>query len=117
MTLILDEKLSELVANIENFVTGTTDSLTLYSEHKLDNTYVLTPKAYKVPVRIEVVARTDSSNIRLKYGRGQIIFNWERNHDSLRCSEPSKGGAYNNLNGRVSNTAHIFKRHRDKQQY
>jgi len=100
-TIMLDEKLSELVANIDNFVTVTADGLTLYNAHKLDNTYVLTPKAYKVPVRIEAVARTDSSNIRLKYGRGQIIFNWERNHDSLRCSEPSKGRAYNNLNGRI----------------
>ncbi|MFF2480966.1 VOC family protein [Paenibacillus sp. NPDC058071] len=101
MDTMLEEKLSDLTANIENYVTETNDGLSLYQEHHLDKTYVLTPRAYKVPVRIEAVARTDSSNIRLKYAKGQIIFNWERNHDSLRCGEPSKGGAYNNMNGSI----------------
>ncbi|GGG58040.1 VOC family protein [Paenibacillus radicis (ex Gao et al. 2016)] len=101
MTAALEEKLLDLTANIENYVSATSDGLSLYQGHHLDKTYVLTPRAYKVPMRIEAVARTDSSNIRLKYGKGQIIFNWERNHDSLRCGEPSKGGAYNNMNGRI----------------
>ncbi len=101
MKITLEEKLSDLTANIENYTTKTNDGLSLYQEHHLDKTYVLTPRAYKVPVRIEAVARTDSSNIRLKYAKGQIIFNWERNHDSLRCGEPSKGAAYNNMNGRI----------------
>lgn len=97
----LQEKLSELTANVDNYVTEKNGILTLYHEHQLDKTYVLTPRAYKVPVRIEAVARTDSSNIRLKYAMGQLIFNWERNHDSLRCVEPAKGKAHHNMNGRV----------------
>ncbi|MFF2092193.1 VOC family protein [Paenibacillus sp. NPDC058174] len=101
MTATLEEKLSDLNASIANYVTETSDGLSLYKEHHLDKTYVLTPRAYRVPVKIEAVARTDSSNIRLKYGKGQIIFNWERNHDSLRCGEPSKGRAFNNMNGRI----------------
>lgn len=101
MTAALVERLSDLIANVDNYITETKEGLSLFHEHHLDKTYALTPRAYKVPVRIEAVARTDSSNIRLKYAKGQVIFNWERNHDSLRCGEPAKGGAYNNTNGRI----------------
>jgi len=101
MTTTQIEKLSELTPTIDNYVTETSEGLSLYHEYQLDKTYVLTPRAYTVPARIEAIARTDSSNIRLKYGNGQLIFNWERNHDSLRCSEPAKGSAHQNLNGRV----------------
>jgi|GEM_PF-1481329 len=67
------------------------DGYTLDSGEKLDNVYIVTPSAYKVPFRLETVARTDMHNIRLMYGKARLIFNWERNFDSLRANEPAKG--------------------------
>jgi hypothetical protein len=36
--------------------------------------YVRTPKAYKVPLKIEVDAKTNSTNLRLHYAKGQVIY-------------------------------------------
>jgi len=36
-----------------------------------------TPKTYQPPVEITVVAKTDSTNLRLAYAADQIIFNWD----------------------------------------
>lgn len=80
----------------------TDEGYMLDSGDHMDNRYIWTPKAYQVPVRIEVVAQTDSSNIRIKYAKAQFIFNWERNYDHLRATEPSKGKTCHQLGaGRV----------------
>jgi len=47
-----------------------------------------------VPFRADIVAKTDSTNIRLGYGRqGLVIFNWELKPDTLRYHDPVKGFA------------------------
>jgi len=43
-----------------------------------------TPQSYRPPVEIKVVAKTDSTNLRLAYAADQIIFNWEMNRSQLR---------------------------------
>jgi hypothetical protein len=43
-----------------------------------------TPKTYQPPVEITVVAKTDSTNLRLAYAADQIIFNWEDDTSQLR---------------------------------
>ena len=41
-------------------------------------------QAYRPPIEITVVAKTDSTNLRLGYAAEQIIFNWEMNPSQLR---------------------------------
>jgi hypothetical protein len=52
-----------------------------------------TPEIYKPPVEITVVAKTDSTNLRLAYAADQIIFNWELDQSQLRVD----GGPANGL--------------------
>lgn len=55
-------------------------------------TAVMTPDELRVPVRIDVVARTDKDNLRLYFGeRGEVIFNWELNGKELRVHDPATG--------------------------
>lgn len=56
-----------------------------------DGGYAVTPRNYKVPFTIEAVAKTDSTNIRLKFYEGQVILNWENNPDELRWHDPLTG--------------------------
>lgn len=52
------------------------------------DTYMLeTPDKYTLPIRIDMKAKTDSTNIRLYFGSGQIIFNWEYKQDELRIHD------------------------------
>lgn len=45
---------------------------------------IRTEATFKPPVEITVVAKTDSTNLRLGYAADQMIFNWERNPHELR---------------------------------
>lgn len=64
--------------------------------------YVQTPEVYQVPVKIEVVAKTDSTNLRLHFGKGQIILNWEEDPDTFVIHEPVMGHDYKVKNqGRI----------------
>lgn len=52
-----------------------------------------TPGAFRPPVEINVLAKTDSTNIRLVYAADQLIFNWENDPEQLRVD----GGPANGL--------------------
>jgi hypothetical protein len=43
-----------------------------------------TPGTFRPPVEITVVAKTDSTDLRLGYAADQIIFNWELDREQLR---------------------------------
>ncbi|MDF2721014.1 MAG: hypothetical protein K0Q59_689 [Paenibacillus sp.] len=60
-----------------------------------DDGFVVAPGTYSVPLKIDLVAKTDSTNIRLKYGKGAVILNWECNDNELRVHDPVKD-KYNN---------------------
>ncbi|CAG7615120.1 Ig-like domain-containing protein [Paenibacillus allorhizosphaerae] len=53
-----------------------------------DDGFVAVPGKYAIPVKIDLVAKTDSTNIRLKYGKGVAILNWECNDNELRVHDP-----------------------------
>ncbi|ARU60791.1 hypothetical protein CBW65_06565 [Tumebacillus avium] len=53
--------------------------------------YVQTRESYQVPLQIEVVAKTDSTNLRLHFGKGQIILNWEEDPNCFVIHEPVMG--------------------------
>jgi hypothetical protein len=43
-----------------------------------------TPGTFQPPVEITIVAKTDSTNLRIAYAADQVIFNWERDGQQLR---------------------------------
>lgn len=47
------------------------------------------PIVVRAPVRIRVVGKTDSTNLRLHFHRGELIFNWECNVRELRVHDPA----------------------------
>jgi hypothetical protein len=57
-----------------------------------DNTWAMTIKEYATPLRIRLRARTDSTNIRLRYGFGGVIFNWEAGPDQLVIADLLRPG-------------------------
>ena len=61
-----------------------------------------TTEAFSFPLRIDVTVKTDSSNIRLYYKDGRVIFNWEINRDELKIHDilTGKGYGYHGI-GRV----------------
>jgi hypothetical protein len=50
-----------------------------------------TPETLHVPVRIDVLAKTDDNNLRLRFAKGELIFNWELNRRELRHHDPATG--------------------------
>ncbi|WP_127534216.1 VOC family protein [Paenibacillus kobensis] len=88
---VMNQEVLEVMASGHWMAQKNEEGYTLDSGEKLDNVYIVTPKAYKVPFRLEAVARTDTHNIRFMYGKAKLIFNWERDFDSLRANEPAKG--------------------------
>lgn len=45
---------------------------------------ISTRQRFAAPIRVRVVAMTDSTNIRIAYAADQVIFNWEKDPDQLR---------------------------------
>ena len=51
-----------------------------------------TAQHFQVPCRMDVVAKTDSTNVRLYFGdKGMVIYNWEVNKDQLWFHDPADG--------------------------
>lgn len=50
-----------------------------------------TPDKYTLPLQIDVKAKTDSTNLRLYFGNGEIILNWEYKEDELRVTDVHNG--------------------------
>ena|SRR2546423_3432987 len=57
------------------------------------NDRLTTPAIFRPPVEIIIVAKTDSSNLRIAYAADQVIFNWELNPQELRVD----GGPANGM--------------------
>jgi hypothetical protein len=58
-----------------------------------DGDRLSTPESFKPPVEITIVAKTDSTNLRMAYAADQVIFNWEMDREQLRID----GGPANGL--------------------
>ncbi|MDF2716072.1 MAG: hypothetical protein K0R28_2997, partial [Paenibacillus sp.] len=52
------------------------------------------PEAVTIPARIDLTAKTNSTNIRIKFGSGQVILNWECITGELRIHDPILGYSY-----------------------
>jgi hypothetical protein len=72
--------------------TGRKSSLTSEGLELRERTKVMTPEEHRVPLRIDLVAKTENDNLRLFFGdRGEVIFNWELNGRELRVHDPATG--------------------------
>ena len=49
-----------------------------------DSQKYVTPDIFRPPVDISIVAKTDSTNLRMAYAASQVIFNWEMDRSQLR---------------------------------
>lgn len=49
------------------------------------------PFVMRPPFAIRVIGKTDSTNLRLHWHRGEVIFNWECNVRELRVHDPATG--------------------------
>ena len=58
------------------------------------NDRLVTPGSFRPPVEITIVAKTDSSNLRISYAADQVIFNWEANHRELRIDGGPANGTH-----------------------
>jgi hypothetical protein len=60
-----------------------------------------TPDAFRPPVEITIVAKTDSTNLRIGYAADQVIFNWEVNRGQLRVDGGPADGQHTSAAGEI----------------
>ena len=70
----------------ERTMTGTT---VLEGSEKL-----VSPDSFRPPIEITIVAKTDSTDLRIGYAADQVIFNWELNTDQLRVDGGPANGQH-----------------------
>lgn len=68
---------------------------------------ISTRPTFKPPVEITVVAKTDSTNIRLAYAADQVIFNWEVDPSQLRVDGGPADGQYKPGAGRIPSGQYV----------
>lgn len=60
-----------------------------------------TPENFEPPVEITIVAKTDSTNLRLCYAADQVIFNWELDPHQLRVDGGPADGRHRANSGLI----------------
>jgi hypothetical protein len=55
---------------------------------------ITTRATFKPPVQITIVAKTDTTNLRMGYAANQVIFNWEVNKQEFRVDGGPAGGKH-----------------------
>jgi hypothetical protein len=92
-----------LLAGVAWFAFATLTKVTvLNGEH-----HFYTRQAYCPPIEITVVAKTDSTNLRLGYAADQIIFNWELNQNQLRVDGGPANGLHKDGAGRIPKNKYV----------
>lgn len=66
-----------------------------------DSDKLVTPESFRPPVDITIVAKTDSTNLRMAYAADQVIFNWELNRNQLRVDGGPAGGHHTDGAGQI----------------
>jgi clan AA aspartic protease (TIGR02281 family) len=62
---------------------------------------ITTARTFSPPVKLTIIAQTDSTNLRISYAADQIIFNWEMNQDQLRIDGGPAGGRHTDRAGKI----------------
>jgi hypothetical protein len=71
------------------------------------NERLTTPGKFKAPVEIKIVAKTDSTNLRMAYAAKQVIFNWERDREQLRVDGGPAAGIHKAGAGRIPEDEYV----------
>jgi len=69
--------------------------------------HLYSQQSYRPPVEITVVAKTDSTNLRLGYAADQIIFNWELDQNQLRVDGGPANGLHKMGAGRIPKNKYV----------
>ena len=68
----------------------------------LENSDTLTsPETFRPPVEITIVAKTDSTNLRISYAADQVVFNWEAHIDQLQVNGGPADGQHRKGVGQI----------------
>jgi len=57
----------------------------------MDGLFAMTAKRYRVPFLLDVTAKTDSTNIQLRFAKGRVILNWDHNPEDMKYNDPADG--------------------------
>ena len=68
---------------------------------------LVSPDFFRPPVEITIVAKTDSTNLRIGYAADQVIFNWEENSDQLRVDGGPANGQHVEGAGRIPKDKYV----------
>ena len=66
------------------------------------------PDSFRPPVEITIVAKTDSTNLRIGYAADQIIFNWEVDKDQLRVDGGPADGQHVKGAGQIPEDKYVM---------
>lgn len=67
------------------------DGAVVLSSPAEDDSFFQTRRKFRPPFVVRMRATTDSTNLRLYYSAGMVIFNWEVNRTELRVHDPATG--------------------------
>ncbi|MCD6052220.1 MAG: hypothetical protein K0Q55_3638 [Verrucomicrobia bacterium] len=88
--------------DLEYDAVNTPDGIVLRGVEKLS-----TPERFEPPVEIKIIAKTDSTNLRLVYAADQVIFNWEDNREQLRVDGGPAGGQHRTGMGNLPTNEYV----------
>jgi hypothetical protein len=66
-----------------------------------------TPGSFQPPVEITIVAKTDSTNLRVAYAADQVIFNWEDDGKQLRVDGGPADGKHKSGAGAIPTDQYV----------
>jgi hypothetical protein len=89
---VSDDLLSTLIPYFGCVIRRSADGLQLTGASRNHmNAAAITPRTFRAPFTLRVVAKTDSTNVRLYWHLGEIILNWECSVRQLRVHDPGTG--------------------------
>ena len=68
---------------------------------------LISPDLFRPPVEIKIVAKTDSTNLRIGYAADQVIFNWEEDLNQLRVDGGPAGHKALDGAGRIPKNKYV----------
>jgi hypothetical protein len=72
-----------------------------------DSDKLVSPDLFRPPVEITIVAKTDSTNLRIGYAADQVIFNWEEDRNQLRVDGGPAGHQALDGAGRIPKNKYV----------
>lgn len=72
-----------------------------------DSDKLTSPDSFRPPVEITIVAKTDSTDLRIGYAADQVIFNWQDDLDQLRVDGGPADGQHLEGVGRIPKDKYV----------